>query len=98
MRDLLKNNKGVYVNVYLNYFIAANVLAECECVICCKNKSRTPGFQHNKEAFEILVKCEIFRTAMTLQNSALEKGDNDYLLVQIRFIEAEEKIAKELVP
>ena len=93
MRDLLKNNKGVYVNVYFNYFIAANVLAECECVICCKNKSRTPGFQHNKEAFEILVKCEIFRTAMTLQNSALEKGDNDYLLVQIRFIEAEEKIA-----
>ena len=94
MRDLLKNNEDVYVSEYLNYFIVANVLAECECVICCKNKSRSSGFQHNKEAFEILVRCEIFRTAMTFKIVLLKKGDNDYLLVQIRMIEAEEIIAR----
>ena len=32
---------------------------------------------------------------MTLQKSAFEKEDNDYLLAQIGFIEVEEILAKE---
>ena len=82
------------VYVYLNYVIAA-VLAEYKCGICCKNKSRSSGFKNNKEGFEIVVKYKTFRAAMTLQKSAFEKEDNDYLLAQIGFIEVEEILAKE---
>ena len=52
-------------------------------MICCKNKLRSSGFQHNKEVFEILVKYQTFGAAIILQKSALEKEDNDYLLAQI---------------
>ena len=41
-------------------------------VICCKNKKpRLSRFQHSKERIEILVKCQTFRAAMTIQKSAL---------------------------
>lgn len=46
-----------------------------------KNKSRSSGFQHNIEKFGILVKCQVFLAALTLEKSAFEKEDNYYLLV-----------------
>lgn len=46
-----------------------------------KNKSRLSGFQHNIEKFGILVKCQVFLAALTLEKSAFEKEDNYYLLV-----------------
>ena len=46
-----------------------------------KNKSRSSGFQHNIENFGILVKCQVFLAALTLEKSAFEKEDNYYLLV-----------------
>lgn len=38
-----------------------------------KNKSRSSGFQHNIEKFGILVKCQVFLAALTLEKSAFEK-------------------------
>ena len=61
------------------------VLAFYECVIC---QGKRSGFTLTVR-YEKLVKCQTLDGAKILQKCAHEKGDNKYLLAQIRHLSAE---------
>ena len=65
-------------------------IADDECCICFAEKSKKGG------GYEKLSKCITKQAALTLQETAIRKGDNERLLVEVSGKSAGDIVAKEL--
>eukprot|EP00794_Sanderia_malayensis_P021367 gene21367-23447_t len=89
-QEKTKNQQNVKRLPSRKKFRLGKVLADKECCICGKRKTKKTG-----SGWEVLEKCETESGAQSLQKAALERNDNPHLMAEMSGIDVQVIVAKE---